>query len=131
MAFSITLEKEHLKWLEDLIGGQIERVNRSSNPESTGGWSAHIEHMLAIKEACENKKTTESTVERKPVQRRTKDEVEAEKNQALCKDHPLRTLKKRPTDDCKTCWAEYKRLEPMKFDKAWRDYKQSVRKKES
>ena len=122
-SYTIELDKAEVEWLETLMQQGVDKAARF-----VGGWADHIEKLLAIQKALSNKTVvrTEST-QRAP--RRSSEDIQAERKQALCKDHPLRTLKKRPTDDCKTCWAQYKRLEPMKYPKAWRDFKAAQRKK--
>lgn len=124
MTFEIRLEKPQLEWLQNLMETGIEKAGRLE-----GGWANHIEHLLAIKEALENADKADRKVATAPRTRRTKEEIETEKKGALCPEHPKRALKQRPSDDCKSCWAAYKRLEPMKYPAAWRAFKAAQKKK--
>jgi len=124
MAFLVRLEKEDAEWLANLMATGIEKASRLE-----GGWANHIERLLAIQTALEEKdKADHQPGDKVERTRRTKEEIEAEKRQALCPDHPKNQLKKRPSTDCDGCWSAYERLEPMKYEAARRSYEASKRK---
>lgn len=39
-----------------------------------------------------------------------------------CSDHPTYGAKRRPRTDCEPCWALYKKLNPMNYEQARRDF---------
>lgn len=39
-----------------------------------------------------------------------------------CEDHPTYGAKRRPRTDCEGCWGLYKKMHPLEYDKARRDF---------
>ena len=85
--------------------------------------AADVEHAEAIgvpkKVVREDKKIVAAEEKEKKARRKKKPKPV---KYDLCPKHPRNAMKKRPSTDCEGCWAAYKKMNPMNYEKARRDF---------
>ena len=98
----ITIDNDTFKWLDGFVDRSMSKMKM--NTSKYFDTLVFFEKLqVAIKEADTVKSESNKIAEPKA---------------NLCKDHPGYGASRPPRRNCDSCWEQYKRMNPMKYDKA-------------
>lgn len=135
MAYFIRLEnKEDLEWLQTILNNSVATLRKGSSSRL----AAMSENIVRVHDAVINavpKKEAEALgvsheefpedVKPKATKKSTKKKAEPKEPDYvpnLCPTHPKKEILRAPRTDCDGCWDAYKRLHPMEYDNARRNF---------
>lgn len=136
MAYFIRLERtEDLEWLQSILNNSIAKLREGSSMLMAASENIVRVHDAVINAVPAKEGSVLGITEefpgdikvpaKKPAKKEKPQESEWMPN--LCKTHPKNEIKRVPRTDCQGCWAAYKKLHPMKYDKAKRDFERRAK----